>query len=36
MTPQVDEFYATVRLPDFRNGSTHQVETCRLSLVLRG
>jgi hypothetical protein len=33
MTPQVDEFYATVRLPDFRNGSTHQVETCRLSLA---
>jgi hypothetical protein len=33
ITPQVDEFYATVRLPDFRNGSTHQVETCRLSLA---
>ena len=30
---QADEFYATVRLPDFRNGSTHQVETCRLSLA---
>jgi hypothetical protein len=33
ITPQVDEFYATIRLPDFRNGSTHQVETCRLALV---
>jgi hypothetical protein len=33
ITPQVDEFYATIRLPDFRNGSTHQVETCRLSLA---
>jgi hypothetical protein len=32
ITPQVDEFYATIRLPDFRNGSTHQVESCRLSL----
>jgi hypothetical protein len=31
--PQVDEFYASVRLPDFRNGSTHQVETCRLFLA---
>ena len=27
------EFYATTRLPDFRTGSTHQVETCRLSLT---
>jgi hypothetical protein len=33
ITPQADEFYATVRLPDFRNGSTHQVETCRLTLA---
>ena len=31
--PQVDEFYASIRLPDFRTGSTHQVETCRLSLA---
>ncbi len=29
----VDEFYATIRLPDFRNGSTHEVETCRLFLA---
>ncbi|HEX2213554.1 MAG TPA: hypothetical protein VHH12_08910, partial [Mycobacterium sp.] len=27
------EFYATIRLPDFRTGTTHQVETCRLSLA---
>ncbi len=33
ITPQVDEFYATIRLPDFRNGSTHQVESCRLTLA---
>ncbi|ULE33270.1 hypothetical protein [Mycobacterium sp. IDR2000157661] len=33
ITPQADEFYATIRLPDFRSGSTHQVETCRLTLV---
>lgn len=33
ITPQVDEFYASVRLPDIRTGSTHQVETCRLSLA---
>lgn len=33
ITPDVDEFYVTVRLPDFRNGSTHQVESCRLSLA---
>jgi hypothetical protein len=31
--PQADEFYATIRLPDFRTGATHQVETCRLSLA---
>jgi hypothetical protein len=33
ITPQVDEFYASIRLPDFRAGSTHQVESCRLSLA---
>jgi hypothetical protein len=33
ITPQADEFYATIRLPDFRNGSTHQVESCRLTLA---
>lgn len=33
ITPQADEFYASIRLPDFRTGSTHQVETCRLSLA---
>jgi hypothetical protein len=33
ITPQADEFYATVRLPDFRNGSTHHVESCRLTLA---
>ena len=32
ITPQGDEFYTTVRLPDLGNGSTHQVESCRLSL----
>jgi hypothetical protein len=34
ITPQADEFYATVRLPDFRNGSTHHVESCRLTLAV--
>jgi hypothetical protein len=33
ITPQVDEFYVLVTLPDFRNGSTHRVETCRLTLA---
>jgi hypothetical protein len=33
IAPHVDEFYATIRLPDFRNGSTHQVESCRLTLA---
>jgi hypothetical protein len=33
ITPQVDEFYATIRVPDFRTGSTLQVETCRLFLA---
>ena len=33
ITPQADEFYATIRLPDSRVGSTHQVESCRLVLV---
>ena len=33
ITPQADEFYASIRLPDFRTGSTHEVETCRLSLA---
>jgi hypothetical protein len=33
ITPQVDEFYATIRLPDLRDGSTHQVESCRLTLA---
>jgi hypothetical protein len=32
ITPQADEFYATIRLPDLRTGSTHQIETCRLAL----
>jgi hypothetical protein len=33
ITLDADEFYATVRLPDFRNGQTHHIETCRLSLT---
>lgn len=32
-TPEADEFYTTVRLLDFRNGSTHHVESCRLTLA---
>jgi hypothetical protein len=31
--PQVDEFYASIRVPDIGNGSTLHVETCRLSLA---
>lgn len=33
ISPQSDEFYATIRVPDVQNGTTHQVETCRLSLT---
>jgi hypothetical protein len=33
INPQSDEFYATIRLPGFQNGSTHHVETCRISLT---
>jgi hypothetical protein len=33
ITPQVDEFYAAIRVPDIGNGSMLHVETCRLSLA---